>query len=197
MLNALAKKLVGVDISGLSVHAANFRHNGLHGARATVRHLPFADDTFHVIVSNSTLDHFESSDEFVASLRELHRVLRVGGQLLLTLDNLSNPVIASRSLLPYRFLNRSNIVPYYVGTTFEPHRLCRSIEHLGFGVLEVQAIMHFPRIFTMLLCRVPERLIMNSAHKRFLHLLMSFEHMSCWPTRFLTGYFVSVRATKR
>lgn len=141
-------------------------------------------------------DHFESSDEIITSLHELNRALRLGGQLLITLDNLANPVITLRSLIFYRLLNRLNIVPYYVGTTFEPHRLCRSIERLGFEELEVRSIMHFPRIFTMLLCRVLERLIVNSVHKRFLHLLMSFEHMSRRPTRFLTGYYVAIRATK-
>src|SRR5574341_1753589 len=103
----------GIDLSLLTVRAAKLRHHGLKATGADVRHLPFADGVFDVIVSNSTLDHFESSDEIISSLQELHRVLRTGGQLLLTLDNLANPLISLRNVLPFGLLNRLNIVPYY------------------------------------------------------------------------------------
>ncbi|MER3446060.1 MAG: hypothetical protein C4291_04135, partial [Candidatus Dadabacteria bacterium] len=109
-----AKNVFGIDISVLTIQAAKSRHRGLQVTGADARCLPFADGIFDVIISNSTLDHFELSDEVVASLKELYRVLRVGGQLLLTLDNLSNPIIALRSVLPFRLLSRLNIVPYYV-----------------------------------------------------------------------------------
>ncbi len=70
--------------------------------------LPFADGAFGGIVSNSTLDHFASTADIVSALAELYRVLRSGGRLLLTLDNLANPVVALRNALPSRLLNRSD-----------------------------------------------------------------------------------------
>ena len=76
-----------------------------------MRHLPFAQGAFDGIVSNSTLDHFQSLDDLLVSLKELFRVLRPGGQMILTLDNLSNPIILLRNWLPLRLLKRLKIVP--------------------------------------------------------------------------------------
>ncbi len=197
LLSARAKKVFGIDLSGLTVRAAKSRHEGLCATEADVRHLPFADGVFDVIVSNSTLDHFESSDEITNSLHELHRVLRPGGQLLLTLDNLANPAIALRRLLPFRLLNRLNIVPYYVGATFGQHHLRKQIEQTGLKVLEIRAVMHFPRIFAMAMIRILGTHNGFETKRRFLSFLMAFEHLSRWPTRFITGYFVAVKAFKR
>lgn len=197
LLASRAKNVVGMDISILTSHTARSRRGSLQAVNADVHHLPFANGTFDVIVSNSTLDHFQSPDDIVVSLRELNRVLRAGGQLLITLDNLANPIIALRNALPFRLLNHLNIVPYYIGTTFGPSRLCRHLNQVGLEVLEVSAVMHFPRIFTMAIARILERYARRGIQKLFLRFLMSFEHLSCWPTRFLTGYFVAVRAIKR
>jgi len=197
LLSARAKIVFGIDLSLLTVRAAKLRHEGLCATQADVRHLPFANGVFDVIVSNSTLDHFESSDEIANSLYELHRVLRPEGQLLLTLDNLANPAIALRRLLPFRLLNRLNIVPYYVGATFRPHGLRKHIEQAGLKVLEIRAVMHFPRIFTMAMTRILSTRDGFETKRRFLSFLMAFEHLSKWPTRFITGYFVAVKAIKR
>lgn len=197
LLSSRAKTVFGIDLSVLTVRAAKSRHEGLCAIEADVRHLPFADGVFDVIVSNSTLDHFESSDEIANSLHELHRVLRPGGKLLLTIDNLANPAIAVRKLLPLRLLNRLNIVPYYVGATLGPHRLRKHIEQAGLKVLETRAVMHFPRIFTMLMTRILSTRDGFEIKRRFLSFLMAFEHLSKWPTRFITGYFVAVKAIKR
>lgn len=197
LLATRAKFVFGIDLSLLTVRVAKLRHYGLKVTGADVRHLPFADGVFDVIVSNSTLDHFESSDEIISSFQELYRVLRVGGHLLLTLDNLTNPVISIRNLLPFSLLKRLNIVPYYIGSTFGPKNLCHYLKQTGFEVLEVKAVMHFPRILTMLLAQMLERLVSQRIQKGVLHFLMSFEHMSLLPTRFLTGHYIAVRTIKK
>ena len=191
-----AEQVVSVDISVSVLSAARSRHIGLPAIRADVRRLPFADDVFDVVVSNSTLDHFASLDEIVTSLLELHRVLREGGQLLLTLDNLANPIIALRSVLPFRLLHCLGIVPYYVGATCGPYRLRRMLQRAGFEVREVSAVMHCPRMVAVALAYVLERYATVETQRRFLRFLMAFESLSCWPIRFLTGYFVAVRAIK-
>jgi SAM-dependent methyltransferase len=197
LLTSRANSVVGIDISILTSRAANLRHSGLKAIEGDVRCLPFANGSFDIIVSNSTLDHFQSAEEVVDSLRELNRVLRAGGQLLITLDNLANPVIALRSVLPFRLLNRLNIVPYYVGVTFGPRRLCRHLKEVGLEVLEVSTVMHFSRILAIAMTRILERKAEQETQRRFLRFLMSFEELSHWSTRFVTGYFVAVRAIKR
>jgi SAM-dependent methyltransferase len=176
---------------------AKGRYSDLQTIGADVRHLPFANGTFDGIVSNSTLDHFESLDDLSVSLQEIFRVLRPGGQIILTLDNLSNPIILLRNWLPFRLLKRIKIVPYYVGVTLGANRLEYLLKETGFEVLEVDAIMHCPRVLAVTIARWVEKHTSIRTQKSFLRLLMAFEGLSCLPTRFLTGYFVAVKATKR
>ena len=195
-LTSRAKIVVGMDVSILTLNAAVSRHSDLQATGADVRHLPFAEGSFDTIVSNSTLDHFESAHEIIASLGELHRVLRTGGQLILTLDNLANPLIALRNFLPFRPLNRLGILPYFVGSTFGPRRLHRALHQLGFKITQVSTVMHCPRLFAVAMARMLEKHTGRESQKRFLHFLMAFERLAHLPTRFLTGYFVAVRAIK-
>jgi SAM-dependent methyltransferase len=197
LLASQANRVFYIDTS-LEVHQmARCRSPGLHTIVADVRRLPFAQDTFRGIVSNSTLDHFQSLDELLVSLKELFRVLRPGGQMILTLDNLSNPIILLRHWLPIRLLKGLKIVPYYVGVTLKPHQLEHFLKENGFKVLEVDAIMHCPRVLAVMVARWVEKHTSLSTQKTFLRLLMAFERLSHLPTRFLTGYFVAVKATKR
>jgi len=196
-LASRTQTLIGIDLSAATVRAAKSRYSGLQAASGDVRCLPLADGVFSAVVSNSTLDHFESLDEIVVSLRELHRVLRTGGQLLLTLDNLANPVIALRNAMPFSLLHRLGIVPYYVGATCGPRQLRRILQQLDFEVLEVEAVMHCPRVLAVAVASVLEKRARPATQRRYLSFLKVFERLSAWPTRFLTGHLVAVKATKR
>jgi len=197
LLASRVQHVLGMDVSAVVLHAARSRHVDLQVVGADARCLPFADNVFDVIVSNSTLDHFESSEDIIVSLHELHRVLRSGGHLLLTLDNLGNPVIALRNILPFRVLNRPGLVPYYVGATFGRCRLCRTLEQVGFEVTEVRAVMHCLRVFAVGTASILEKCAGPETQGRFLRVLMAFECLSRASTRFLTGHFVAVKALKR
>lgn len=196
LLSSLAKRVFYID-SALEVHEmAKDRYSRLRTIGADVRHLPFANGTFNGIVSNSTLDHFESPDDLFGSLQELFRVLRPGGQMILTLDNLSNPMIFLRNWLPFPFLKRLKVVPYYVGVTLRANRLERLLRESGFEVVEMDAILHCPRVLAVTIAHWVEHTSPRT-QKSFLRILTAFERLSCLPTRFLTGYFVAVKATKR
>ena len=197
VLAARADQIIGMDRSTSICEFAESRNEGLTTTVADVRCLPYSDDVFDVIVSNSTLDHFETAGEIIDSLHELHRVVKSDGELLLTLDNRANPVIALRSILPFRLLNRLGIVPYYVGATFGPRRLIQSLQQVGFEVVETSAIMHCPRILAVLLSSMLERYANAPVQRAFLHFLLIFERLQFTPLRFLTGYFVAVKAVKR
>jgi len=197
LLASRARTVVGMDLSVLTAQTARLRYPALRTAEVDARCLPFADGTFDVIVSNSTLDHFESLDEVIVSLQELYRVLRADGQLLLTLDNLGNPVIALRNALPSWLLARlPSVVPYYVGATCGPRRLRCILEQIGFEVLEVEAVMHHPSVLAVATAGMLQRHAAPEAQKRFLARLMALERLSRLPTRFLTGHYVAVRAAK-
>jgi SAM-dependent methyltransferase len=197
ILNVRSKRAFYIDAS-LEVHRrAKRRHPNLQTVGTDVRCLPFADGTFDGIVSNSTLDHFKSLDDLVISLKELYRVLKPGKEMILTLDNLANPVILLRNSLPFRLLYYMKIVPYYVGVTLGPHRLQSLLKEIGFKVLEVDAIMHCPRVLAVAIAHWMERHTSPKTQRYFLRFLMAFEELSCLPTHFLTGHFIAVRAMRR
>jgi SAM-dependent methyltransferase len=196
LLNSLAKRVFYIDTSFEVHQRAKRRHPNLQTIRTDVRCLPFSQGSFDGIISNSTLDHFKSHDEILISLRELYRVLRPGGQLILTLDNLANPIVLLRNGLPFRLLYRMKIIPYYVGVTLGPYRLQHLLKEAGFKVLEVDAILHCPRVFAVAIARLLERHASPKTQEAFLRFLMAFEHFSRLPTRFFTGHFIAVKATK-
>jgi SAM-dependent methyltransferase len=195
-LKSRSSLLAGIDVSLLTLSAASSHCKNLETACADVRRLPFVDQAFDVIISNSTLDHFNTLDEIRVSLRELRRVLKPGGHLLLTMDNLANPLVGFRNLLPFSLLNRLRIVPYYVGTSCGPRRLSRILHQMELEVLDVEAVMHAPRVIAVALASILARYATPKTQQQFLRWLMAFERLSSWPTRFLTGYYVAIKVRK-
>jgi SAM-dependent methyltransferase len=195
-LRVMAENIIGIDISPMIVKTAQRNYNDLKGTVADIRYFPFHQNTFDNIISISTLDHFSTELEIINSLRECHRALRKGGHLIITLDNLLNPVIALRSILPISLLNRSGLVPYYVGKTVGPRRLRRILGEEGFEVAELDAVMHCPRFLAVAMAQIFQKYTGTKTRKRFLRALLAFEHLSRLPTRFLTGYFVAAKAVK-
>lgn len=207
-LSALASEVVGIDSSAEVVSRARGRHPQLVGLEADVRRLPFPDGRFDAVVSNSTLDHFESTEDIVVAVRELRRVLRPGGEMLLTLDNPLNPLVALTKAFPRRLLNntwvrhgrasgRLGLLPYFVGQTLRPRRLAQLLRDEGFDLREQAAIVHAPRIPAVLVGTALERRADGRAHARYLRFLAAFERAGHWPTRYLTGNFVAVHALRR
>ena len=196
-LSTLAKSVVGVDLSTATLQRARQRHEGLQTSTADVCRLPFADQSFDFVFSNSTLDHMDSLDDVTTGLRELYRVTRSGGQLVLTLDNLWNPVVALRNALPQRLLARLGVVPYHVGATCGPRRLERMVREAGFEPRSLGACVHCPRLPAIRLGSALERRARPATRETFLRFMLSWERLARWPTRYLTGYFVVVAATRR
>jgi len=191
-----ARTVVGLDISRPVVEAVRARHPRLVAIEGDVRRLEFPDDSFDLVVSNSTLDHFASFAELVAGVGELSRVLRRGGELLITLDNLLCPIVGLRNALPFGLLNRLGVVPYYVGASCGPFRLSRVLRKSGFRVLERTAVMHCPRVLAVPLASWLERAGRPRAKALLQTGLLMMERLERLPTRYLTGHFVAARAVK-
>lgn len=194
-LSQRAATVVGMDVSPAVLRAAGARHPTLVQTAADVRRLPFAENSFDGIVSNSTLDHFTNVEELHLSIRELARVLRPGGRLIVMLDNPTNPVVGIRNALPFGWLNRLGIVPYYVGATMGAGALRRQVEAAGLTVNEVTYTLHCPRFLAVLATRLM-RGCQPKNQERLLRFLMRFERLAQYPTRAVTGYFVVVCASK-
>lgn len=189
--------VLGIDVSPSVIRAARKRGRERRGVCCDVRVLPFHDGAFQAIASISTLDHFSSAADMVAALRELHRVLAPGGVLVLTLDNRANPIVGMRNLLPFRFVHALGLVPYYVGRTVGPWRARRLLIETGFDLVEAGTIMHCPRVLAIPLSRTLERRAGVEGQTLFLRILLAFERLGGWPTRWWTGHFVALRAIAR
>jgi ubiquinone/menaquinone biosynthesis C-methylase UbiE len=195
LLSSYATSVVAVECSFSILRQARQSHRLPTVVCGDVRRLPLAGGTIEAIVSLSTLDHFRSLDDVRVSLREMHRILQPGGQLLITMDNLANPLIWLRNRLPSVLLRRSGIVPYYVGATCGPGGLSRLLEQAGFRVVNLHAIMHCPRLVVLPLCRLLSHRA-GFLRRPFLRLLMALEILGRWPSSWLTGHFIVALAAK-
>ena len=198
-LAAKAHQVIGIDVSAGVVRAAARRYPALDARVADVLALPFGENTFDAIVSNSTLDHFDSHAELSASVRELARTLRPGGRLIITLDNRMNPIVALRTSVLFGTLHRLRIVPYFVGATHGPRGLAALLDASGFDLTEMTSIMQCPPQLAAALAARRMRDLDPGAEAERDHLrrVLRWEAMERWPTRHLTGHFVAALAIRR
>lgn len=202
LIEGRCARVIGMDISFEVARTATERltQDGSGRERTLVsdaRRQAFLTGTFDYIVSNSTLDHFEESDDLIKSLRELERILKPGGVLIITLDNPLNPVVFLRNHLPYGLLKRLGIINFFVGATLSRPKLVTTLESMGLRVEEQSVIIHAPRIIAIRVGSVIERFKSSGLRRSYLAFLRLFECLGALPTHDLTGYFVAVKAVKR
>lgn len=193
--------LAGADVSFETARAARNRlkQTGRECGRIVVsdaRDQSFKSQVFDEILSNSTLDHFSNRSALRASLVELHRILKPGGILIITLDNPQNPVVWVRNHLPYRFLKRLGIIPYYMGVTLSRADLICALQSVGFEVADSSVIVHSPRVLAIWAGSFLASTKWERMKACFARLLKAIEGIERLPTKHLTGYFVAVKAVK-
>jgi SAM-dependent methyltransferase len=193
---AAARVVVGIDLSSAAVAGALGRHARVRGLVGDVRRLPFRAASFDVVVSTSTLDHFERASEIGDALAEVQRVLRPGGTLVVTMDNTRNPVVALRSRIQTTLL-RLGVVPYTTGASCDDGGLRRVLERTGFDVCAQAVVLHAPRAPAILAARAIDALGLPRLGGRFVRMLAAFERLGRSPVARRTGYFVAARAIKR
>ena len=195
-LNTVASHVFGIDLSATITDTAHRKNRSLRVLQSDVRALPLATDSFDFVLSNSTLDHFENRDDIDRSVEELHRILVPGGELLITLDNPLNPVVALRSGMALRLLRWSGAVPYDVGATLSMKRLVRLLESTGFRVEATGTLMHIPRFFALHLVHRKDVRRQGGPDERAVTRMLRWEWLDRLPTRQFTAHFIVVRAVK-
>lgn len=181
-LEARGGEVHGVDVSPVVASQARKRTQSNTCLSGSVLQLPYKDGVFDLVVSNSTLDHFTNRADLVLALRELRRVLRPGGQMMISLDNMANPAIALRQALPFEWLNRIGLVPYFVGESVTPEGMAEVMREAGFEVVRQGTLLHAPRAIALPLCERFPALV---------RLLLATEVLDKLPTARWTGYFTT------
>jgi len=131
--------VVGVDVT----EEPQGNRNIDAAARADLGALPFTDGLFDIAISSHVAEHLTQPERV---FRELERVLKPGGLLLLLTPNRWHYVTVSSALLPHRFhlaynrwrgVDAHDIFPtiYRANTAGRLRRLC---ERAGFDVEDLQ-----------------------------------------------------------
>jgi len=147
-ITARGAAVVGIDIHESRLTFAR-RHNSgpraqYHAMDAT--RMDFADDTFDQAISFCVIEHF--TDE-VAVLRNIARVLKPGGRLLLSADSLSNPEVTAAERATHRRR-------YAVNTFYTEEILRERLEQAGLELERTRYILTTP--LTLALVRLSWRL---------------------------------------
>lgn len=192
-LAAEAREVVGIDLAPRTADHAWQRHGAAQAAflGADVRRLPFRDESFDLILSPSTLDHFPDPTDLGRSLRELCRVLKPEGRLVITLDNRQNifyPLL--------RLADRLGRIPFYLGSFYTIGEMARELENAGFHVVGRTAIVHNPRLLAVGSVMMARALRWDGFHRAIQRLWQGAQRLerSCW--RYRTGTFLACAAEK-
>jgi SAM-dependent methyltransferase len=191
-----AGTVLGIDLAPAAVARAVGRHAGLRGLITDVRRLPFRPGSFDLVVSTSTLDHFDRASDIADSIGEIHRVLRRGGALVITMDNERNPVLAVRRRWQ-ELLLRLRVLPYRTGVSCDAAGLRRLLVAAGFDVREEATLFHAPRVLAVAAAAALDAVAGRRVSAGYLRLLAGFERLAATRAAPVTGYFVAARAVKR
>ncbi len=184
---------VGMDISWETARNARAQCGdaAIAFAACDVRRLALGAESVDVVVSTSTLDHFERREDIGVAIDEFLRVLRPGGVAVITLDNSWNPLY--RRL---RWACRRGWVSYTLGQTLSLPALVRRLEGAGFEVTATDTLIHNVRGFSTLLFLGLRRVLGRRADGPIGMLLALFAVLGRLPTRRFSACFVAVRARK-
>lgn len=193
-LSGEERVVIGMDVSAAVARQAQGRdvNRQVQYMAADTRRLPFANNSFALIISPSTLDHFPDSRDLGCSLCELARVLEPNGRLIITLDNRQNlfdPLL--------RLVNRLGWVPYYLGRSYRVDELHAELEAAGFVVQETTAILHNPRLVAVAAVMVAKKLGWRPLIALVQRTLVAAQRLEQTRWRYYTGSFVAAKAVRR
>ena len=158
---------------------------------ADLRRIGLKSGSIDCIISTSTLDHFAHETDFRRALAELVRILRPGGQLIVTVDNPVNPLY-----WPLRWLCRLRGAPFPLGYTPTLRGLIQRLQDAGLEVSDTACLIHNPRVLSTALFLTLRRLFGEHANGLIQLLLRLFASLGRLPTRQFTACFVGACARK-
>jgi SAM-dependent methyltransferase len=146
-------EVVSVDVSKDALSYARKNFSGLNCLRLDVQLLSFSDERFDCVVALEVIEHVEDSAQL---LREIHRVLKKGGLLIISTPNIKH--LMNRIRHPFTKLTKPEN-PYHK-REFTSKDFEFLLERSGFSIEK-----RFGQVLTMpLVYRLPPRLSVNTGH---------------------------------
>jgi len=188
-----AARAICIDISATTLGAAARRSQRPTACflASDVRRIALPSNCIDLVLSTSTLDHFASKADIRTALREIARVVRPGGLVIVTLDNPENPLY-----WPLRWASRFRGSPFPLGRTLSRRGLNRELADAGLHVEANAFLIHNPRALSTLLFLALRRLLGKHADEPIGWLLRLFARLDRLPSRRFTACFVAARARK-
>lgn len=185
--------VIGIDISHACARRAAERspNRRCHFLTADVTQIPLRDSCMDLVISTSTLDHFEKASQLHAALAEIQRVLRPGGVAIITMDNGENPLYW---LL--RWTSRRGWTPFRLGQTVSLKELAALLGRTGLEVASTDVLIHNPRLVSTGVFLLLRRLLGRFADGPIRGLLTVFSWLDRLPTRRWTACFVAACGRK-
>lgn len=123
----------GVDRSVDSIKRANLlgQKQGCSFLVADVEQLPYDDNYFNKVVCSSSLEHFSNDAK---ALKEMNRVLKANGIIVLTTDSLSYPSAEN--------LKKRHAIQYHVVSYYNSDQILKKLEQSGFNLLSSKYIFN-------------------------------------------------------
>lgn len=150
-----ARSVVGIDISSEIVRKAQNNFPTANFRTEDVRKTSFKNDSFDLVISNSTLDHLPRKD-MDGSLKELKRITKKDGEIILTLDNKEN-----KNYYLFYFINKYlNWAHFKQENCYSLKEITSMCEQIGLEVIDYKGIIHIPSPFNKLM-KVSKRLFGN------------------------------------
>lgn len=196
LLESVSEHVFAIDLSASVCRRAVCRYKDLFVSVSDVRQLAFRPASFDLIVSISTLDHFENQRHIQAALDQLFSALKPGGVLLVTLDNPANPVVRFRNAMPWRVLKRLGLVPYPTGATMKAEEFQKLLERTGFQVSAATTLLHVPRSAAVLMARLLSHLPGSGPSSWFSKCARMFEALGQLRSAPFTGYYTAFQAQR-
>ncbi|MBN1368464.1 MAG: methyltransferase domain-containing protein [Dehalococcoidales bacterium] len=160
-------------------------------ASCDLRKLPFADSSFDVIISDSSLDHYNNKAEIEIGINELVRILKPGGTLVITLDNKTNftePLFRLWIIL--------KLAPYFIGKTYTMKELKYTLNKTGLKIENSCTLIHNPRFFTKVMIAAFRRFFPRRCEDWTKKRLAFYDTLGNKRTKYLTAQFIAVKASK-
>ena len=159
---------------------------------ADIRRSPFVQESFDLIVSPSTLDHFEQPSDLAVAIREIRSNLSLKGRLIVTLDNRQNlfdPLL--------RLVIRLGVVPYFIGRSYRIGALVKELRRQRLEVEESTAIVHHPRLAAWVAFAVTRLAGLRWLPPWVERCFLAMQRLEHTRWRYFTGCFVAALAKRQ